>query len=1093
MLGSSIDFRDSEGRGAKYASKRWKAGAPGRDRPRLFSVLVLILVLPVVASCSKIHTALPPPVSKTKQIEKASAPPRTIQDILTEIGRAKKGDLKSIARARSLAGRPPPRTNNGRVLSKFFLRRARAARKLGLVRQEIANYRQAIRYHGERSAVSSRKIQTIFRLGVAEFRASQHARGIDLVRKAIDLQGKKEKELVWSAALARLSAETGDLAAAGEALRRAENLYAESTSWKWSTPHSRRYWKANLMAAQGRLLDLKGRPLEAEPLLREAVKVYSSYKNWPKGLGRNLKHLETTYREFLGFRVENLRRRGRFIEAEAESRKVLRHALRTDGRFSFATASAIRELIRILSEQGRYEEAEKLARSNLKIYRKINGSSKSNRSAEARVDLANVISAQGRWHEALAHFETLRKELEGDPATYQKFLVGNLNLAMAMMVAERPERAIEVLRVAKERSVFLFGENHFETAMIRGAMGAAYARLGARQRANLEFGRSIPLLLRRAADAEGGGARLVAQEPWLDLIIESFISFLAGVFRTPLERGGGKRVAEEAFRLTSLVRNLDLQRAMRAAAAAAARKDPELARFAHRMQSAQRQIGALTDLLANAASIPADQQNPFVIETLRSKIARLRTSRSRLIRQIARRFPAYARLTHPKPSTVRLARSALRPGEAMISIYMGQERIYLWAIPHKGKVVFSAKAPGRWQIEPAVAELRRALHSDAQTLKKIPAYNLELGYELYKTLLAPVRAGWRRARSLFIVTHGALRRLPFSALPTKPVRLNRQESLRFSNYRKVPWLVRRAAVTMLPSVASLKTLRTRPPGSAKRRPFIGFGAPLFGGNRPWMVKKPGMLKEKVASRKGDQAVGRDLPLEWRSLRKVRELNSLRLPELSHLPETAVEVRSVARAVRADLTRDIYLGSQASEDLLKTMDLTNRKVVLFATHGLLPGDLNGLTQPAIALSNPGTDRVGSDGLLTMDEVLGLRLDADWVVLPAFGGANGKVSGEKTIAALERAFFYAGARALLMSNWPVEATSARRLMTDLFRRQTQAPRRQRAIILRRAMLALLDGEGYVDKSTGKTVFSYAHPIFWAPFTIVGDGGRPAIARN
>ena len=36
-----------------------------------------------------------------------------------------------------------------------------------------------------------------------------------------------------------------------------------------------------------------------------------------------------------------------------------------------------------------------------------------------------------------------------------------------------------------------------------------------------------------------------------------------------------------------------------------------------------------------------------------------------------------------------------------------------------------------------------------------------------------------------------------------------------------------------------------------------------------------------------------------------------------------------------------------------------------------------------------------------------------------------------------------------------------------------------------MALLDGKGYADDS-GKTLFQYAHPLFWAPYTIIGDGG-------
>ena len=44
------------------------------------------------------------------------------------------------------------------------------------------------------------------------------------------------------------------------------------------------------------------------------------------------------------------------------------------------------------------------------------------------------------------------------------------------------------------------------------------------------------------------------------------------------------------------------------------------------------------------------------------------------------------------------------------------------------------------------------------------------------------------------------------------------------------------------------------------------------------------------------------------------------------------------------------------------------------------------------------------------------------------------------------------------------------------------------LRQAMMALMDGKGYTDE-TGKTIFTYAHPLFWAPYTIIGDGGGEA----
>jgi CHAT domain-containing protein len=217
-------------------------------------------------------------------------------------------------------------------------------------------------------------------------------------------------------------------------------------------------------------------------------------------------------------------------------------------------------------------------------------------------------------------------------------------------------------------------------------------------------------------------------------------------------------------------------------------------------------------------------------------------------------------------------------------------------------------------------------------------------------------------------------------------------------------------------------------------------------------------------------------------------DSAELEKLPRLPDTAEEVRSIALAMNADLTRDVFVGKAANEAQVKNMDLFGYRVIAFATHGLVPGDLNGLTQPALALSAPDVAGVAGDGLLTMGEILGLKLDADWVVLSACNTAAAQGAGAEAISGLGRAFFYAGARALLVSNWPVETTSAKLLTTDIFRQQARTPSLSRAGALRQAMLNLVDGPGYVD-GKGRTVFSYAHPIFWAPFSLIGDGGGSA----
>ena len=143
-------------------------------------------------------------------------------------------------------------------------------------------------------------------------------------------------------------------------------------------------------------------------------------------------------------------------------------------------------------------------------------------------------------------------------------------------------------------------------------------------------------------------------------------------------------------------------------------------------------------------------------------------------------------------------------------------------------------------------------------------------------------------------------------------------------------------------------------------------------------------------------------------------------------------------------------------------------------------------PALALTAPDVAGVDGDGLLTMEEVLALKLDADWVVLSACNTGSGAGAGAEAVSGLGRAFFYAGTRTLLVTNWSVHSASARELVADLFRRQALDPKLTRAEALQAAMTALMDGPGYTTQA-GKVLFSYAHPLFWAPYTIVGDGGE------
>jgi CHAT domain-containing protein len=235
----------------------------------------------------------------------------------------------------------------------------------------------------------------------------------------------------------------------------------------------------------------------------------------------------------------------------------------------------------------------------------------------------------------------------------------------------------------------------------------------------------------------------------------------------------------------------------------------------------------------------------------------------------------------------------------------------------------------------------------------------------------------------------------------------------------------------MPSATALVTMRTYAKREPAEEPFIGFGDPLFGDRSDLAAAEVTTRGIRVAQR----AV----------------VNTRNIKGLPNLPETRDELKQIALTLGAD-ENSLFLGENASEVNVKGADLKNYKVVAFATHGLVAGDLDGLEQPALALTPPDEGTEENDGLLQMGEVLGLEMNADWVVLSACNTASGDKSlANEGLTGLTQAFFYAGSRALLVSLWPVESTSTQNLTTE-----------------------------------GKEVFSYAHPIFWSAFIAVGEGG-------
>jgi CHAT domain-containing protein len=282
-------------------------------------------------------------------------------------------------------------------------------------------------------------------------------------------------------------------------------------------------------------------------------------------------------------------------------------------------------------------------------------------------------------------------------------------------------------------------------------------------------------------------------------------------------------------------------------------------------------------------------------------------------------------------------------------------------------------------------------------------------------------------------------------------------------YRDAGWLLRRHAVSVLPSVTSLKALRAAARTAPAAKPIIGFGDPLFG-----PVEGTTGAQRAVTGK----AATRSYTDYWRGAGVDRAQLSRALPQL---PDTAEELEAIRNNLGA-APADIHLGRNASETAVKRAKLSDYRIVYFATHGLVAGDVKGLAEPSLALSVPREPTALDDGLLTASEIAQLKLNADWVVLSACNTAAGDKPGAEALSGLARAFFYAGTRSLLVSHWAVDSAAATRLTTQAFDVMASDPAAGRAEALRRAMLAYLE-----DPSNPMN----AYPALWAPFSVIGEG--------
>jgi CHAT domain-containing protein len=402
------------------------------------------------------------------------------------------------------------------------------------------------------------------------------------------------------------------------------------------------------------------------------------------------------------------------------------------------------------------------------------------------------------------------------------------------------------------------------------------------------------------------------------------------------------------------------------------------------------------------------------------------------------------RLVGHAPERPETIRALLRPDEALLKLLPTPVGTFVFLVTANDARVHHASLTAT-QLQRLVRRVRASVDASVGT---VPVFDVAAAHQLYRDLLAPLREHLAGIRHLIAVPSGPLLGLPLGLLVTRPV----PDVSRDDDYRTVAWLARDVAISVLPSVTALRDLRTVVRPSAAPRPFLGFGNPAFAGGTATL--RAAAISQQGC--RGDQGWDRDA-----------------LRALAPLPETVDELRAMAQALGGG-NDDVVLGGDATEARVRRTDLQQYRVLAFATHGLLPGEVRCQGEPALALTPGGTDARSDDGLLEVSEVAALKLDAEWVVLSACHTGSADGNGGESLSGLTRAFFYAGARSVLASLWAVASHPTVTLTTGTVTLKAREPALGRAEALRRSAMSLA-----ADAAT-------SHPFFWAPFILVGDGG-------
>lgn len=413
---------------------------------------------------------------------------------------------------------------------------------------------------------------------------------------------------------------------------------------------------------------------------------------------------------------------------------------------------------------------------------------------------------------------------------------------------------------------------------------------------------------------------------------------------------------------------------------------------------------------------------------LQDSLFTLRRTLNKHLDYLEHHYPRYHAFKYSSeiPAAPQVSNSLSRKGLTLVEYFYGDETS--WAVVLNKNGLNVTRLPHQTDLAGQVSRFNKAI-----TQKQDSTY-LKLGHALYQTLLEPIKGQLESTTPLLIVPDGILSLLPFEALLTKSV------TRTGTTFNDLPYLLNSYSISYTPSVSLSSFFNTRPPKLYPKR-LVAF-APVFS-----FPTAGGFQREGEGNR-------------WAPLPSTEY-------EIKQIATSINEQRSFWAALTGKHPAKMLLGREATESRFKHESLKSYQYVHLATHAFTSHTGEG-TAGIVFYPDKETKE---DGILYAEEIYGLTLQNELVVLSACETGTGTVRAGEGIIGLSRAFQYAGVENLMVSLWNVEDRSTSRLMITFYRLLQQA-KEPPYKALRQAKLNLTH------------TLSYSHPRYWAPFIFIGN---------